>query len=201
MHSRRDTAQSVGSVVRRVETGDHREEDLRRADVARGLSAADVLLASAAVQGAPGPTGRVDRHTSKAARQRTLLLVASAAKPACGPPNIRERDAPNSLRRVQRRCPHPESPGATQRAPARTRMSYVTVTSAPLRVHRIDRIRVVSRPRPLLPGYCTKTPKDVRRGPARQSSGSPKPSTSSPKSGSARVRDHSDRSAGDNRRR
>ena len=45
VHSPRDTAQPIGTVVDRVHAGQHRKQDLRSADIAGGLLTPDVLLA------------------------------------------------------------------------------------------------------------------------------------------------------------
>ena len=59
-----------------VQTGDHREQDLRGADVARRLLAPDVLLARLQREPERGAALRVDRHADEAAGQRAPVLVA-----------------------------------------------------------------------------------------------------------------------------
>ena len=84
---RGDAAEAVGAVVRRVETGDHGQQHLCGADVARGLLASDVLLAGLQRQPVGGAAVGVDRHTDEAPGQRALVrrrFVAMNA--ACGPP-------------------------------------------------------------------------------------------------------------------
>ena len=76
VHAPRDALEPFGPVVHGVETGDHREEHLRGADVARRLLAPDVLLARLQREPQRGPSGRVDRHADEPARQRALVLVA-----------------------------------------------------------------------------------------------------------------------------
>ena len=76
VHALRDRAQAVGSVVDAVHPGHDREQHLRRADVARRLVAADVLLARLHRHPERGLTVRVDRHADDPTRHLPLVLVA-----------------------------------------------------------------------------------------------------------------------------
>ena len=76
VHALGDRAQPGRAVVRRVQPGDHREQHLGGADVARRLLAADVLLARLQREPVRGTAFRVDRHTDQPAGQRALELVA-----------------------------------------------------------------------------------------------------------------------------
>ena len=67
---------ALGPVVRGVQAGDHREQHLRGADVARRLLAPDVLLARLQREPERGAALRVDRHADEPTRQRALVLVA-----------------------------------------------------------------------------------------------------------------------------
>ena len=84
VHSPRDAIEPFGPVVHRVETGDHREQHLRGADVARRLLATDVLLASLEREPHRGASGRVDRHAHESTGQRALVLVADGEEAGVG---------------------------------------------------------------------------------------------------------------------
>ena len=88
-----------------VQAGDHREQHLRGADVARRLLAADVLLARLQREAVRGAALRVDRHADEPARQRALELVA------------RREDT----RRADRRSRAARRSAATSRPPRRRR--------------------------------------------------------------------------------
>ena len=81
----RDRAQTVGPVIRRVQAGDHRQQHLGRADVARGLLAPDVLLTGLEREPQRAPSLRVDRYADQASRQRTLVPVAGGDVGRVGP--------------------------------------------------------------------------------------------------------------------
>ena len=76
VHAPRDGTQAVGAVIRTVETGDHREQHLGGADVARRLLPTDVLLARLQREPERGATLGVDRHADEPARQGAPVLVA-----------------------------------------------------------------------------------------------------------------------------
>ena len=71
----RDPPQALGAVVDRVHRGHDGEQHLRRADVARGLVAADVLLAGLQGQPEGGPALGVLRHAHDPPRQVALVLL------------------------------------------------------------------------------------------------------------------------------
>ena len=75
MHTRRDRSQPFGTVVHRVQTGDHRKEHLRSTDIARGLLPTDVLLACLQCEPQRAPTLGIHRHADEPARQRALVCV------------------------------------------------------------------------------------------------------------------------------
>ena len=75
VHASRDAAEAVGAVVGRVQTGDHGQQHLCGADVARGLLASDVLLARLQRQPVGGAAVGVDRHADEPTGQRALVGV------------------------------------------------------------------------------------------------------------------------------
>ncbi len=72
----RDREEALRPVVDRVHRRHDREQHLRRADVARGLLAADVLLAGLQREAVGRPALGVLRHADEAARQVPPVLVA-----------------------------------------------------------------------------------------------------------------------------
>ena len=76
VHAPGDGPQSLRSVIRGVETGNDREQDLRGADVARGLLAPDVLLACLQREPERGAPLRIDRDTDETPGKRAPMLVA-----------------------------------------------------------------------------------------------------------------------------
>ena len=76
MHAPSDRGEPRGAVVDGVHARDHREQDLRRADVRRRLLPADVLLARLQREAVRRPAVRVDGHADQATRHRALVLVA-----------------------------------------------------------------------------------------------------------------------------
>ena len=125
--ARRDGAQPVGPVVHGVHAGHDRQQHLRGADVARGLVAADVLLAGLqreAVRGAP-VARPCDTPTMRPGIWR-LWSSRVDRYAACGPPKPRG---------TPKRCVEPtamsapNSPGG--RSSVSARRSAATTTSAP----------------------------------------------------------------------
>ncbi len=76
LHPVRDRPEPVRAVVRRVQAGDDREQDLRGADVARRLLSADVLLTGLQREPHRPATFAVDRHADESTGQAALVLVA-----------------------------------------------------------------------------------------------------------------------------
>jgi hypothetical protein len=76
VHTGGDRAQAGGAVVDRVHAGDDREQDLRGADVAGRLLAADVLLAGLQREPVRGLARRVDRDADEPAGQAALESLA-----------------------------------------------------------------------------------------------------------------------------
>ncbi len=76
LHARRDALQARGAVVDGVAGGDHGQQHLRGADVARGLLAPDVLLARLQRQAQRGLAVAVDRDADQAAGHRALVGLA-----------------------------------------------------------------------------------------------------------------------------
>ena len=62
-------------MIHRIHARHHRQQHLRRADVARGFFAADVLLARLQTEAIRGPSGCILRHTDKTSGQTTLQIV------------------------------------------------------------------------------------------------------------------------------
>jgi len=75
-----DATQARRAVVHGVETRDHREQDLRRTDVAGGLLAANVLLARLQRHAQRGLAVPVHRDADDAARHVTLPGVLRGEK-------------------------------------------------------------------------------------------------------------------------
>ena len=75
VHARGDAHESLRSVPDRVEPAHHRQQYLCRADVARGLLAADVLLARAERHPERRAAGGVPRDADQAPRHVALVLV------------------------------------------------------------------------------------------------------------------------------
>jgi hypothetical protein len=80
-----DGPQPLGPVVDRVHAGHHREQDLRGADVARGLVAPDVLLARLQREAIGRPALGVVGHSDQPARDRALVLVLRGEVRGVGP--------------------------------------------------------------------------------------------------------------------
>ena len=78
VHAARDRGQAARAVVGRVHRRDHRQQHLRRADVAGRLLPADVLLAGLQREPVRGVAVRVDRDADQPARQLALERVADA---------------------------------------------------------------------------------------------------------------------------
>src|SRR6266540_6642715 len=76
VHPPGDAAQPLRAVIHRVHRGNHGEEYLRGADVARRLLAPDVLLAGLQGHAQRRAPGAVLRNTDDAAREMALELVA-----------------------------------------------------------------------------------------------------------------------------
>ncbi len=75
VHAPGDGPQAVRSVVDRVHPGHDREQDLGRADVARGLVAPDVLLSGLQGEAVGRAALGVVRHPDQPARDLPLVLV------------------------------------------------------------------------------------------------------------------------------
>ena len=71
-----DRAQSFGTMIDRIHRCDDSEKHLRRADVARGFIAADVLLARLQREAICRMAFGVVRHANESARHVTFVLVA-----------------------------------------------------------------------------------------------------------------------------
>ncbi len=71
-----DRAQPFRAMVDRVHRRDHRQQDLRGADVRGRLFAADVLLARLQREAVGGLAAAVDRYADQPARHRALEIVA-----------------------------------------------------------------------------------------------------------------------------
>src|SRR5213078_3062197 len=118
-------AQALGPVVHRVHARHHGQQHLRGADVARGLLAADVLLAC--LQGHAQRRPPASRDTPMM-RPGTYRLCSSrvAKNAACGPPypigTPKRCELPTAMS-----APH--SPGGLSSVSASR--SVATVTSAP----------------------------------------------------------------------
>ena len=108
-----DPTQPLGSVVDGVHPGDDREQDLRRADVARRLLAADVLLAGLQGEAVRRCTVGVDRHADEATGQLALEPGAHGHEPGVRPAEA-ERYA-EALRRADRDVGTDLARGAQQR--------------------------------------------------------------------------------------
>ena len=78
VHAARDQLEPLAAVVDGVHRGHHGEQHLRRADVRRGLLAADVLLAGLQREAQRRIAVGVDRDADEAARQRALETGADA---------------------------------------------------------------------------------------------------------------------------
>jgi hypothetical protein len=76
VHAPGDEREALGAVIHRVETGNHRQQHLRGADVAGGLLAADVLLARLQAMRSARLPLRINRYTDDAARHGALVIVA-----------------------------------------------------------------------------------------------------------------------------
>src|SRR5581483_5773158 len=76
MDALRDATQSIRAVINRIHRRDHREENLRRADVARRFFAADVLLACLQRKAKSGTAFRVVRDADEPARHVALEFIA-----------------------------------------------------------------------------------------------------------------------------
>jgi hypothetical protein len=87
-----DPAQALGAVVDGVHRGHDREQHLRRADVARGLLAPNVLLARLQRQAVGGVALGVLRHPDEPARQVAPVLVACREERGVRPA-VTHRDA------------------------------------------------------------------------------------------------------------
>ena len=116
VHLLRDRSESGGSVVRRVQAGDDREEHLRGADVARRLLPADVLLACLQREPERGPPVGVDRDPHEAPREAALVLVAHRDERGVRPAEGRAGRRTAATTPPRRR---PPAPPPVRRAPAR----------------------------------------------------------------------------------
>jgi hypothetical protein len=72
VNAQRNGSQPLRPVVDGVHAGHDREQDLRRADVAGGLLAPDVLLAGLECQSVRRPAIGVDRYANEPSRQAAL---------------------------------------------------------------------------------------------------------------------------------
>ena len=77
----RDRLEPGRPVVHGVHRGDHREQDLRGADVARGLVAADVLLAGLQGEAVRGVAVGVDRRADETPGQLAREALADGEEP------------------------------------------------------------------------------------------------------------------------
>ena len=77
----RDRPEPGRPVVHGVHRGDHREQDLRGADVARGLVAADVLLAGLQGEAVGGVAVGVDRRADETPGQLAREALADGEEP------------------------------------------------------------------------------------------------------------------------
>src|SRR5580700_6317424 len=84
--------QSLRAMIHRVHGGHHGQQYLRRADIARGLLAADVLLARLEREPQGGAALRVLGDTDEAAGHVTLVRIAGG-KEGCVRPAIPHRYA------------------------------------------------------------------------------------------------------------
>ena len=125
MNARRDRREPLRPVPDRVHAGDHREQHLRRADVARRLLAADVLLARLQRHAQRRLAVRVARHADDAAGQLPLELVLRREKRGVRTA-VAERNAEPLELPTQTSAPH--SPGGV--SSTRLIRSVATVTSA-----------------------------------------------------------------------
>ena len=80
MHAPGDQVQTLGAVIDRIETGNHRQQDLRGADIAGGLLATDVLLAGLQRHAQGDASVTITRHTDDAARHGTYKALAGGKK-------------------------------------------------------------------------------------------------------------------------
>jgi hypothetical protein len=78
VHALGDQLEAFATVVDRVHRGHHGEQHLRRADIRRGLLAADVLLAGLESEAQRRVAVGIDREADEAARQRALEPAADA---------------------------------------------------------------------------------------------------------------------------
>ncbi len=84
VHAPCDRGDPLGAVVDGIEAGDVREERLRRADVRRGLLAADVLLARLQRHAVRAVAVRVHRHADDPAGRLPHVLVERGEKRRVG---------------------------------------------------------------------------------------------------------------------
>ena len=85
VHSQGDLGEAVGAVVDGVHRRHHRQQHLRRADVGRGLLAADVLLSGLQRQSQRRSARGVPRDSHQPARQRPLVGLAHGDVGGVGP--------------------------------------------------------------------------------------------------------------------
>ena len=135
VHALGDGLQAAGPVVHRVHAGHDGQQHLRGADVARGLLAADVLLARLQRHAQRAPALRVLGHADDAARhdarvgvlrgeeRRVRAAVAHAARRSAGrcPPRRPRRTRPAASAASAPAGPRRRSPGHRPRAPSRRR--------------------------------------------------------------------------------
>lgn len=81
----RDAVQAVRSVIDRIEPGDDRQQNLRRADVAGRLLAADMLLAGLQCHAQGLASFGVDRHADDAAGGAALIRLAGGEEGSMRP--------------------------------------------------------------------------------------------------------------------
>src|SRR5687768_1440956 len=77
MDARRNCAQALGSVINGIHRRHHGKEDLRRADIARGFVASDMLLAGLKCEPICRTSFSVVRHTNEPTGEMTLELIPS----------------------------------------------------------------------------------------------------------------------------
>ena len=80
MHAFRDRAQALRPVIDRITASHHRQQDLRRTDVAGRFLPPDMLLARLQGKTQGRATGSVDRHADEAARHRALMGIRCREK-------------------------------------------------------------------------------------------------------------------------
>ena len=124
---RGDRAEPLGPVVHRVHRGHHGQQHLRRADVRRGLLAADVLLARLQRQAVGGVARGILRDAHEASRQLPLEALRA---PPCSRRGVRRSRAGTPKRWVVPTATSaPNEPG--ERSRVRARRSAAATTSAP----------------------------------------------------------------------